>query len=77
MATTSVIDNLLEASQVGFGDQIPISAENSEGLADIAIIVEEIMQEKRKKLGLVMTDDDYNTKQKKGERRQGRKAIAT
>uniref|UniRef100_A0A7S4W2G9 GTPase Der n=2 Tax=Ditylum brightwellii TaxID=49249 RepID=A0A7S4W2G9_9STRA len=66
-AATSVMEHLLEASRVGFGEPIPISAEHGEGLADIAIIVEEMIREKRERLGLVMTNDDYNVKKKKGD----------
>lgn len=36
-----VLDHLAEASRVGFGEAIPISAEHGEGLADLGILIDE------------------------------------
>jgi len=46
------LDHLAEASRVGFGTAVPVSAEHGEGLADIASIIERLSREKREELGL-------------------------
>lgn len=46
-----VMDHLSEATRVGFGEAVPISAEHGEGMADIAVIIEELSETKRNALG--------------------------
>lgn len=46
-----VMENLIDVSRYGFGDAIPISAEHGEGMADIAVIIEQLNKEKRRMLG--------------------------
>jgi GTP-binding protein len=53
-----VLDNLQEAARVGFGEPILISAQHGEGMADIAVIIEELTREKRESLGLSEDDSD-------------------
>ena len=55
-----VLDNLNEAARVGFGEPILISAQHGEGMADIAVIIEELTQKKREALGLSMEDDEHD-----------------
>lgn len=52
------MSHLEEASRVGFGEALPISAEHGEGLADVAAIIEELSEAKRKRLGISTEDDD-------------------
>jgi GTP-binding protein len=42
-----VMGHLEEVLRVGFGEAIPVSAEHGEGMADIAIVMEEVMAEKK------------------------------
>ena len=41
------MDHLLEAERLGFGEAIPISAGHGDGMADIAIVMEQMLSEKR------------------------------
>lgn len=58
-----VLENLQEAARVGFGEPIPISAQHGEGMADIAVIIEEMARKKRESLGL-SDDEDANQDEK-------------
>ena len=62
-----VLENLEEAARVGFGEPIVISAEHGEGMADIAVIIEQLTQKKREALGLHI-DDDEEILQDEGEK---------
>lgn len=42
-----VLNHLEEASRIGFGEAIPISAEHGEGLADLAVVIDKATQKKR------------------------------
>ena len=57
------MSHLEEASRVGFGEVIPISAEHGEGLADLAAIIEELSETKRKRSGIQAKDEsvDFRT----------------
>jgi GTP-binding protein len=54
-----VLEQLSEATRIGFGEAIPISAEHGEGMADIAGVIEEWTAAKRQALGLAARDGDY------------------
>jgi GTP-binding protein len=41
------MDHLQEVERLGFGEAIPISAEHGEGMADIGIVMEQMLAEKR------------------------------
>jgi GTP-binding protein len=45
-SNSSVLDHLVEAQRVGFGEAIPISAEHGEGLADLAVIIHRLTKQK-------------------------------
>jgi len=47
-----IMEHLSEATRMGFGEAIPISAEHGEGMADIAAVIEEWTIKKRQALGL-------------------------
>lgn len=51
-----VMDHLAEATRVGFGESVPISAEHGEGMSDIAVLIEELSHQKRKALGYSKED---------------------
>ena len=51
-----VTDHLTEATRVGFGEALPISAEHGEGMSDIAVVIEELSEHKRQALGLTRDD---------------------
>lgn len=51
-----VLQYLSDASRIGYGEAIPISAEHGEGLADIAAVIEELKAKKRERLGLPIQD---------------------
>mmetsp|Transcript_32518 Transcript_32518/g.71377 ORF Transcript_32518/g.71377 Transcript_32518/m.71377 type:complete len:646 (-) Transcript_32518:1040-2977(-) len=55
---SAVMSHLEEASRVGFGEALPISAEHGEGLADVAAVIEELTEAKRKRLGISTEYDD-------------------
>jgi len=61
-----VMDHLAEVSRLGFGKAVPISAERGEGLADIAVLIQKLIQEKRERLGLKDNDESSSkaTKEK-------------
>lgn len=56
-----VLDNLTEASRVGFGEIIPISALQGEGLVDIAVVIEELTQAKQQRRQRSFKDGDNAT----------------
>jgi len=56
-----VLEHLLEANILGFGDSIPISAEHGEGISDIALIIENLQKEKNKLYG---NETDGDNKEK-------------
>ena len=59
MDDDTVIDHLTEVSRCGFGEAIPISAEHGDGMAEVATIIHQLTQDKRKRLGLpLQTDED-------------------
>ena len=47
-----VLENLEEVSRVGFGDAMPISALQGDGLAQLAVTIEELQAIKRQEMGL-------------------------
>ena len=51
-----VMDHLAEATRVGFGESVPISAEHGEGMSDIAVLIEELSERKRAALGYTRED---------------------
>ena len=59
-----VLDNLTEATRVGFGEVIPISAIHGEGMADIAVLIEESQRVKLEELS--DNNDDDNEKDHEG-----------
>lgn len=54
-----VLDHISEASRVGFGPAVPVSAEHGEGLADVAAVVESMSRDKRERLGLPESYDEH------------------
>ena len=55
-----VSDFLHEASRLGFGEAVPISAEHGEGMADLAVIIDEVTNEMMDEIGIqheLETDD--------------------
>ena len=57
-----VLENIEEAARVGFGEPLLVSAEHGEGMADIAVVIEELTRKKRQSLGLTLEQDDSNTR---------------
>jgi len=57
-----IYQNITQISRCGFGDAIPISAEHNEGLADIAVIIEELTTEKRKRMKISRLEIDGEPK---------------
>ncbi|GKY99877.1 hypothetical protein MPSEU_000941400 [Mayamaea pseudoterrestris] len=53
-----ILDHLHEATRVGFGEPLPISAQHGEGMVDIAVIIEEMTSQKRQRLESSMMDSD-------------------
>jgi len=45
-----VLEHLAEASRIGFGEAIPISAEHGEGMGDVAVVIQNLTNQKRKSL---------------------------
>ena len=56
-----VLDHLVEATRVGFGPAIPISAIHGEGMADIAVVIDKLAAAKQER---AMIDDDPSGKEK-------------
>lgn len=50
---SEVMEHLSEAARMGFGEAIPISAQHGEGMADIAVTIEEQTRAKHQRLGLI------------------------
>lgn len=65
---SNVLDNLAEVSRAGFGEPIPISAEHGEGMVDVAEIIDKFTQEKRRRLGLPLTNEETYEKNNKDSR---------
>jgi GTP-binding protein len=55
------LENIQEAARVGFGEPLLISAEHGEGMADIAVVIEELTRKKRESLGLSLEEDNSDT----------------
>lgn len=55
-----ILSHLEEASRIGFGDAIPISAEHGEGLADLAVVIDDAI--KRKEVSIHDDLIDANTR---------------
>jgi GTP-binding protein len=53
-----VLDHLAEATRVGFGEAIPISAFHGEGISDIAIAIQEAIAFKRQEEGASYSSDE-------------------
>lgn len=53
-----VLEHLEEVARVGFGEPVIISAQHGEGMADIAVLIEELNREKLKSLGVSAGDED-------------------
>jgi GTP-binding protein len=71
-----VLEQLSEATRIGFGEAIPISAEHGEGMADIAAVIEQWTAAKRIALGLPDRDSDYGEdKEVEGEEKPLQLAI--
>jgi GTP-binding protein len=60
-AGSPVLENIQEAARVGFGEPLLISAEHGEGMADIAVVIEELTRKKRESLGLSLEEDNSDT----------------
>lgn len=67
-----VLEHLQEAARVGFGEPLLVSAEHGEGMADIAVIIEQLTQQKRQELGL---SDDVNDNEQEEEEKPLQLAI--
>ncbi|KAL9181392.1 hypothetical protein ACHAXT_010197 [Thalassiosira profunda] len=57
-----VLDNLAEVARAGFGEPIPISSEHGEGMVDIAVVIERLTREKRRRMGLPEDPDEDRSK---------------
>mmetsp|Transcript_19246 Transcript_19246/g.29010 ORF Transcript_19246/g.29010 Transcript_19246/m.29010 type:complete len:608 (-) Transcript_19246:112-1935(-) len=53
-----ILDTILEASRLGFGQPLLISAIHGDGMADLALAIEEVKKEKQKRLGIQHLADD-------------------
>lgn len=62
-----VLEHVEEAARVGFGDPLLISAEHGEGMADIAVVIEQLTQQKRLSMGwsTVSEDDESQDEEEK------------
>lgn len=58
---SAVMDNLEEVNRLGLGEAIPISALQGEGMADIAVLIEQLKAEKREQIEEAMGVDDAET----------------
>jgi GTP-binding protein len=52
-----ILDHLNEATRVGFGEPIPISAQHGEGMAEIAVIVDQLTAQKQRHLERIGNDN--------------------
>lgn len=58
---SAVMEHMEEVKRLGLGEAIPISALQGEGMADIAILIEQLKAKKRLENGMVMEESsDYN-----------------
>jgi GTP-binding protein len=62
---SDVLDNIAEVARAGLGEPIPISAEHGDGMAEIAVLVDKLTKEKRKRLGLPERSDADEEKRNK------------
>lgn len=53
-----VLDNIEEMSRVGFGEPILLSAIHGDGMAELAVVLEELEAEKRERLGMPPKDEN-------------------
>jgi len=60
VTNTNIITNLHEAERVGFGTALPISAVHGEGLAELAVIMDEVRELKAKRLSASTTNVSEN-----------------
>ncbi|EJK56539.1 hypothetical protein THAOC_23554, partial [Thalassiosira oceanica] len=72
---SEVMDNLAEVSRVGFGEPIPISAEHGEGMADLAVVIDQLTRKKRKSLGLAEEYNDFETEARKGKQDPAKRPL--
>lgn len=62
---SDVLDNIAEVARAGLGEPIPISAEHGDGMAEIAVLVDKLTKEKRKRQGLPERSDEDEEKRNK------------
>jgi len=62
---SDVLDNIAEVARAGLGEPIPISAEHGDGMAEIAVLVDKLTKDKRKRLGLPERNDADEEKRNK------------
>lgn len=55
---SAVIEHLSDVSRMGFGEVIPISAEHGEGMADLAVIIDDLATKKQQIRGMDMNGND-------------------
>lgn len=55
-----VLEHLNDATRLGLGEAVPISALQGDGMADIAILIEQLKEEKRQELTPSEYDDNHN-----------------
>ena len=55
-----ILENLEDVSRVGFGAAMPISALQGDGLAQLAVTIEELQAAKRREMGLSETEEDVD-----------------
>ena len=60
-----VLEHLVEATRCGFGEAVPISAAHGEGMADIAVLIEELSEKKREAMGYTEEDVIHRPSTKK------------
>lgn len=53
-----VLDNIEEMSRIGFGEPILLSAIHGDGMAELAVVLEELEAEKRERLGMPPKDEN-------------------
>ena len=62
---SDVLDNIAEVTRAGLGEPIPISAEHGDGMAELAVLVDKLTKDKRKRLGLPERNDADEEKRNK------------
>jgi GTP-binding protein len=63
----AVLDHLAEATRLGLGEPIPISAEHGDGMSDIAVIVEALTRRKGKLLSSMADADQADGEERESE----------